>query len=93
VFCQHLLMPIRSAVSADTNMSVKPKYRPDISARPISIVLRESNCSTVQRVPKTAQMVEQIWSPQRHRRSHKYQQVKLVSTKFYATMKCRELNR
>ena len=27
-FCQHLLRPIKSAVLADTDISVKPKYRP-----------------------------------------------------------------
>jgi len=32
VFCQHLLRLIKSAVLADTDISVKPKYRPDISA-------------------------------------------------------------
>jgi len=30
-FCQHLLRPILSAVLADTDISVKPKYWPDIS--------------------------------------------------------------
>jgi len=30
-FCQHLLSPIQSAILADTNISVKPKYRPDVS--------------------------------------------------------------
>jgi len=35
VFCQHLLRPIISAILANTDISVKPKYRPDISARPI----------------------------------------------------------
>jgi len=33
-FCQLLLRPIISAILADTDISVKPKYRP-ISARPI----------------------------------------------------------
>jgi len=27
-FCQHLLRPIKSAVLADTDISVKPKYQP-----------------------------------------------------------------
>jgi len=35
MFHQHLLRPIKSAVLADTNTSVKPKYRPDVSARSI----------------------------------------------------------
>jgi len=35
VFCQDLLKPIISAILANTDVSVKPKYRPDISARPI----------------------------------------------------------
>jgi len=35
VFYQHLLRPIESAILANINISVKPKYRPDISARPI----------------------------------------------------------
>jgi len=35
VFCQHLLRLIKSAVLADTDISVKPKYWPDISAWPI----------------------------------------------------------
>jgi len=34
VFCQHLLKQIKSAVLADTDILAKPKYRPDISARP-----------------------------------------------------------
>jgi len=34
-FCQHLPRLIKSAILADTNVSVKPKYQPDISARPI----------------------------------------------------------
>jgi len=34
-FSQHLLKPIKSAVLADTDISVKPEYRPDILARPI----------------------------------------------------------
>ena len=29
-FCQHLLRPIILAVLADIDMSVKPKYQPDI---------------------------------------------------------------
>jgi len=35
VFCQHPLRPIKLAVLADTDISVKPNYEPDISARPI----------------------------------------------------------
>jgi len=27
-FCQHLLRPIKAVVLADTNLSIKPKYRP-----------------------------------------------------------------
>jgi len=34
-FCQHLLRPIKSVILADTDISVEPKYRPIISARPI----------------------------------------------------------
>jgi len=33
VFCQHLLNLINLTILADTNISVKPKYQPDISAR------------------------------------------------------------
>jgi len=34
-FCQDLPRPIKSAVLADTGISMKPRYRPDISAKPI----------------------------------------------------------
>jgi len=34
-FCQHLLKLMLSGVLADTDISVKPKYQPIISARPI----------------------------------------------------------
>jgi len=34
-FCQHLLKPIKSTDLADTDISAKPKYRPNISAGPI----------------------------------------------------------
>jgi len=35
-FCQYLLRPVLLAVMADTDISVKPKYRPDILARPLT---------------------------------------------------------
>jgi len=37
-FCQHLLRPIKSAILADTDILVKPKYQP-ISQGDISVYL------------------------------------------------------